>query len=311
MDLLERLQLLSAATAPPILLGVMFYILSQRTLPPDMRDMGFVAGAFSAVAILPVAVFLEEFFPHRGFPGPIEAFVKTGLVEETSKFAFLMLMVLRHYEARVRRDAMLAGIWIGLGFGALENISYLIDSSRWATIGVARAVSAVPFHAALGAIMGLVVQRTGGHPAWWPVALGIPVALHGSYNWGAFVIDDPFDITGLSAEGGLVLFSATVAVASLFVVGPVASAIRALNRGSPTLPVTPLPAWAVPLGSIVAAVFVLAAIAALALGLSGWQPLWKNAILMIPASAMPLAFAILWWRAHPRAERQAAVLPAA
>lgn len=311
MDLLERLQILSAATAPPLLLGVIFYILSQRTLPPDMRSMAFVAGAFSVAAVVPVAMFLDEFFPDRGFPGATEAFVKTGFPEETSKFAFLMLMVLRHYEARVRRDAILAGIWVGLGFSALENIPYLLDSSRWATIGVVRAVSAVPFHATLGAIMGLVVQRTGGHPAWWPVALGVPVALHGCYNWGAFVIDDPFDITGLSSEEGLVMFSTTVAVASLFVVGPVASALRKLNHGRPTLPITPLPPWAVPLGTFVSVVLVVAAIAALTLGVSGWRPLWKNAILMIPASLMPLAFAILWWRAHPRAERQAAVLPAA
>jgi hypothetical protein len=145
----------------------------------------------------------------------------------------LVTIVLRHYEADTRRDAILAGAWLGLGFGVLENFSYVTRADGWAILSLVRAVTAVPFHVALGAIMGLSLQRFGIGRGWL-LALALPILLHGLYDWPAMAIEwNRAALNETSAAYGAV-FLLTLVATGYLVSGPVARTLRRTARNVST-----------------------------------------------------------------------------
>ena len=81
------------------------------------------------------------------------------------------------------------GLWLLLGFATLENVMYCIDGGMQTV--VLRAFTAVPAHAAFGAIMGYHFSKEHfqGHEAGLRSKSYLyPVLIHGLYNFLVFVV---------------------------------------------------------------------------------------------------------------------------
>jgi hypothetical protein len=235
MSLPEKILAFLAAIAPACLIATILIGIGKGSLPARVRSLALIMGLFAAlsslVSMISVPAMAMLHFPIS--PSLFRAFFAAALPEETAKFVVLVTIVLRHYEADTRRDAILAGAWLGLGFGVLENFSYVTRGDGWAILSLVRAVTAVPFHVALGAIMGLSLQRFGIGRGWL-LALALPILLHGLYDWPAMAIEwNRAALNETSAAYGAV-FLLTLVATGYLVSGPVARTLRRTARNVST-----------------------------------------------------------------------------
>jgi RsiW-degrading membrane proteinase PrsW (M82 family) len=180
------------AIVPSLLLLWYFY---RRDLNPEPRGLLIKTFLLGILIILPVMMFafpLQLFSPQLTHPmlaGLYCALLCAAVPEEFFKF-----LVITRYSARnpafdEPMDGVVYGATASLGFATLENILY-VAKGGW-IVAVARAFTAVPCHACLGAILGYYVgqARFGDKPkvSGW---LGLPVAvlLHALYDFPLLTI---------------------------------------------------------------------------------------------------------------------------
>ncbi len=196
------------AILPSLLLLWLFY---KRDLHPEPRDVLFKTFLLGVLTVIPVAVVTVPVVLLVKLPAAplvqavLMAFVLAALPEEFFKF-----LVVTRYSARNRAfdepmDGVVYGAAASLGFAAFENVLYVL-AGGWVS-AIARAATAVPMHAFLGAIMGYYVGQARFNPksgvsAWR--GLGLAVLIHGLYDFGLLSIQQ-IDASGIepSAEEGL------------------------------------------------------------------------------------------------------------
>ncbi|PRQ00449.1 PrsW family intramembrane metalloprotease [Enhygromyxa salina] len=187
--------LLASAVIPSALLLALFYFRDAFPEPPRVVLTTFVLGV---VAVAPILGYIElhhhlfqaiEFGPH--LHGLYRAFTLAAVPEELCKFAILMLYVRPHSAFDEPMDGLVYGASASLGFATLENLIY-VDVGGWTT-AIARATTAVPLHAMLGAIMGDYIARSRFAPeqrtSLLVRALVYPLILHGMYNAPLLVLE--------------------------------------------------------------------------------------------------------------------------
>jgi protease PrsW len=107
-----------------------------------------------------------------------------ALTEELSKFTFLRLYAYNSDEFNEPMDGIVYSVLISMGFATLENIFY---SLQGLPVALARAVTAVPAHAAFGVLMGAFVGMAKFLPErkGQMITLGIVLAVlfHGLYDF--------------------------------------------------------------------------------------------------------------------------------
>jgi protease PrsW len=117
--------------------------------------------------------------------------VVAGVSEEGAKYLCVRLYSWQSAGFRERYDGILYCSAVGLGFGAAENVSYVLSGG----LGTAfvRALTAVPFHGLLGVLLGYflgqskvkqLAQERWGALHWQGLAWA--VAAHGLYDFFAF-----------------------------------------------------------------------------------------------------------------------------
>ncbi len=116
--------------------------------------------------------------------GFASAFFVAAIPEELFKFLVLWRYAARHVEFDEPMDGIVYGVAVSLGFATLENLLYVAEGGL--SVAILRAVTAVPAHAFLGAIMGYLVGRAkfdeNRRREYLTRALAIPILLHGAYN---------------------------------------------------------------------------------------------------------------------------------
>lgn len=157
------------------------------------------------------------------------AFAAAAIPEELFK-----LLVVRGYSARQPSfdepmDGIVYGVTAALGFAALENALYVVGGG-WLVAAV-RAVTAVPMHAATGAILGYAVARarfTTGRRRTIVGGVAAAIAVHGVYDFAliAMVL-----VAAQSAERGTAP-SAGVYLFPLVALGVLLGAVAWLIRTS-------------------------------------------------------------------------------
>ena len=120
-----------------------------------------------------------------------EAFFVAGFLEEFVKFQVVMWLAYSNIHFDEIMDGIVYTIMASLGFACLENILYVVGQS-WG-MALARALTAVPFHACCSGIMGYYIGRAKfaasreQEKRFLLQGLAWGVALHGVYDFLLFI----------------------------------------------------------------------------------------------------------------------------
>ena len=83
------------------------------------------------------------------------AFFAAAIPEEVAKYIMLWLFLRKCKYFDQRMDGIVYAVCVSLGFAALENVFYLIGNyDNWMSVGISRALTAVPGHFGFGVLMG-------------------------------------------------------------------------------------------------------------------------------------------------------------
>jgi len=177
-----------SALAPSLLLVWYFHRRDLYPEPPRVLWTTFGLGVISVLFVLPVEWIVSV--PLQGVEGFIgrgagEAFFEAAIPEEFFKLAVLLAYSYRQREFDEPMDGIVYGAVASLGFATLENVLYVFNGGMG--VAVVRALTAVPFHASAGAIMGYFAGRARFLPGRkLPLILkgfGAAVLLHGLYDF--------------------------------------------------------------------------------------------------------------------------------
>jgi RsiW-degrading membrane proteinase PrsW (M82 family) len=179
-----------AAVVPSLVLLWYFHSKDKYPEPASVVWMTFGLGVLSIIPVLLMAFPMVLVLSQLGARDPYligisDAFLTAAVPEEACKLAVLLLYSARRSAFDEPMDGLVYGVAASLGFATLENILYV--ASGGLPTALARALTAVPGHAMLGAIMGYYVGQARFDPqrrrslllkAW-----AVPMLLHGLYDF--------------------------------------------------------------------------------------------------------------------------------
>lgn len=206
--------LIIAALAPVVVL--LWQILKRDSAnpePPKMLMKAFFYGMVSTVVtfiFLPVTEMIGDITMLDDNPLALafkQAFFSAALPEEGAKLLMLWLLLRNNPYFDERFDGIVYAVCVGMGFAAVENVLYLFNNyDSWLSVGIVRALFAVPGHFFDAVIMGYYYSHyhfgTRRNPATKALILAAPVVAHGIYDGILF----SYDIDDGVAVVALILF---------------------------------------------------------------------------------------------------------
>jgi len=179
---------LIASLAPVIIILLYIYLRDKYDREPLwLLARLVIAGALIVIPIALVERVLVGWMPPLSqVAGAFyNAFIVAGITEEGFKFLALFLLVWNHPRFNEKFDGIVYAVFISLGFAAVENIMYVMQSGYQTAL--VRAITAVPAHALFGVSMGYYLgiarmydEIRREHLA---RAILIPILLHGIYDF--------------------------------------------------------------------------------------------------------------------------------
>jgi hypothetical protein len=205
--------LVLSAVVPSLLLLWYFYSRDICPEPPRVVALTFALGVATIPLVLAFGAGAEWILERIGaaptdpyLVGLVDAFVYAALPEEALKLAVLLLYVRRHSAFEEPMDGLVYGVAVSLGFATLENVLYVMSSGFH--LALVRALTTLPAHCTLGAIMGFYVARATFEPehgrSALTLAIVVPMALHTLFDFPLLAIarfDDPASIPDLVGRG--------------------------------------------------------------------------------------------------------------
>ena len=130
------------------------------------------------------------------------AFFGAAIPEEIAKFFMLWLLLRKNPYFDEKMDGIVYAVCVSLGFAALENIMYLFSNAEtYLSIGIARAIFAVPGHFCFGILMGYYYSLAKFYPKTPKknkvFILVAPILVHGLYDSILFIINVTPAISGI------------------------------------------------------------------------------------------------------------------
>ncbi len=239
----------TSAIAPSLLLVWFFYARDAFPEPPKVLWTTFGLGVLSVGPVLLFAWPLYMWSQNIDQPllhGLVAAFFGAAIPEETFKLLVLWRYSMRHPAFDEPMDGLVYGATASLGFATLENVLYVADGGM--AQALMRAVTAVPGHAMLGAIMGYYFGRARFAPkarrrSLLFLAWTVPVLLHGGYDFplmAASKLEQPDSWMAAPILALLVLVPAILAFEGIWTLRLVKHArLAQLVGGPPPSPLTP------------------------------------------------------------------------
>jgi RsiW-degrading membrane proteinase PrsW (M82 family) len=177
-----------SAIVPSLLLIWYFWARDVQREPGRVLWATFGFGVLSIIPTLmveiPVGMLLKRVHDPIGH-GALEAFFVAAGPEEFFKLLVLLLYCDRQKEFDEPMDGIVYGAAASIGFATLENVLYVAGGGLG--LALIRALTAVPGHAFLGAILGYHVGQAKFFPArrWRLILTGYAMAfvLHGLYDF--------------------------------------------------------------------------------------------------------------------------------
>ena len=198
--MITTLVILALIIAPAGILLYYFWIRDRWNREP--RSLIWKLFGLGCLSIIPAVILDAMFFDLEAAPETIYdvfmfAFIAAGLIEETTKFAFIWLFASRSRHFDEEYDGIIYAVAVGLGFAFAENILYVVGSiaeeSGGLSIAIMRAFTAVPAHALDGVILGYFIGRSRfektamGKLTQNLIGLVMAVMFHGLYDFFAFL----------------------------------------------------------------------------------------------------------------------------
>lgn len=130
------------------------------------------------------------------------AFFGAAIPEESAKLFVLWLVLRKNPFFDEKMDGIVYAVCVSLGFAAFENILYLFsDTESFLSIGIVRAIFAVPGHFCFGILMGYYYSIAKFYPKSSIknkiLVLLAPIIAHGLYDSILFVMNVTPIISGL------------------------------------------------------------------------------------------------------------------
>ncbi|MDP6953563.1 MAG: PrsW family glutamic-type intramembrane protease, partial [Alphaproteobacteria bacterium] len=148
-----------------------------------------------------------------------QAFLDAAVPEESFKLIALLCLVGHKLRALQPNRLFTMAVATACGFATFENIFYVVEDESWGPVAIMRSLSAVPGHAFVGAVMGFCLfqaVRRASAILWWAMALILPIALHGAYDFFLFALSNldtaPTDTPAKHAQAFVHLFAMMVVV---------------------------------------------------------------------------------------------------
>lgn len=203
--------LIIAALAP---VAVLLWQILRRDAanpePPRMLAKAFLYGMISTAVtfvLLPFTEALGDLIVLNDTALSVafkQAFFSAALPEEGAKLLMLWLLLRNNPYFDERFDGIVYAVCVGMGFAAVENVLYLFNNyDSWLSVGIVRALFAVPGHFFDAVIMGYYYSHyhfgTRRNPATKALILAAPVVAHGIYDGILFSysIDDGVAVVAL------------------------------------------------------------------------------------------------------------------
>ena len=122
------------------------------------------------------------------------AFFGAAIPEEIAKFIMLWLLLRKNPYFDEKMDGIVYAVCVSLGFAALENMMYLFSNEdTYLSVGIARAIFAVPGHFCFGILMGYYYSLAKFYPKApkknKALILLAPIIVHGLYDSILFIIN--------------------------------------------------------------------------------------------------------------------------
>lgn len=206
--------LIIAALAP---VAVLLWQILRRDAanpePPRMLAKAFLYGMISTAVtfvLLPFTEALGDLIVLNDTALSVafkQAFFSAALPDEGAKLLMLWLLLRNNPYFDERFDGIVYAVCVGMGFAAVENVLYLFNNyDSWLSVGIVRALFAVPGHFFDAVIMGYYYSHyhfgTRRNPATKALILAAPVVAHGIYDGILF----SYDIDDGVAVVALILF---------------------------------------------------------------------------------------------------------
>ncbi len=221
--------LIGVSVFPVIVILVYIYFRDKYEKEPlTLLIKAFVAGVLSALAtLLALSLAAQVNLPESSaFTGAlIKAFVGAAIPEELFKFAFLYLLIWNNRNFNEYYDGIVYAVFVSLGFACFENILYVTDQGL--TVGIMRALLAVPAHALFGVVMGYYLSVARFNDTNTALNLGKSISyailLHGIYDFLIFLYVGTIGISDLLSVILVIAFFA-------FVVGLWRAGLRKISK---------------------------------------------------------------------------------
>ena len=153
--------ILAALIPPGIVLAVIYGMDKIEREPPSLLVSLFLRGVLAMFPILVLEIIgdsVANVFSWSQLLYLFAAyFIVPGFIEEGVKYVVLIRRAWNEPNFNYTFDAVVYAVFVSLGFAAVENIMYVLDSGF--STAVVRALFSIPGHAMFGVVMGSGVGR--------------------------------------------------------------------------------------------------------------------------------------------------------
>lgn len=193
----------------PIAIFVYYIYYKDRKSPEPVNELlkAFMYGVVAVPLALCIAIPLGWMGVYPSEPtnalGCIsEAFFGAAIPEEIAKLFMLWIVLRRNQYFDENMDGIVYAVCVSLGFAALENVMYLFSNEdTFLSVGIARAIFAVPGHFCFGILMGYYYSLVKFYPKSSlknkVLVLIAPIIAHGLYDAILFIINITPAISGI------------------------------------------------------------------------------------------------------------------
>lgn len=204
----NTLIILITALLPIAILGFYIYRKDKNSPEPVGQLLKtFFVGVLAVPLSLCISTPLEALGLYTMMPQTIlgaigTSFFGAAIPEEIAKFILLWLVLRKNRFFDEKMDGIVYAVCISLGFAALENIMYLFSNvESYLSVGISRAIFAVPGHFCFGILMGYYYSLAQFYPKTpkknKALILVAPILVHGLYDSILFITDVTPAISGI------------------------------------------------------------------------------------------------------------------